>query len=389
MPKPPNSSLSVQSTLNPSHAAIARALTDWFQTAQRDLPWRRAENMRDAYRVLVSEVMLQQTTVAAVIPFYERFIARFPTLESLAQSSIEDVLPLWAGLGYYSRARNLHACAQVVMRDFGGNFPQELDKVLSLPGIGRYTAGAVTSIAFDQPNPIVDANVARVFARVWCIEGDIKSTLNQKTVWQHAETLVQEGAASGCAPSQLNPAIMELGALICRPKEPDCARCPIENFCAARAAGRQNELPQFAPKPQSIALHDACVFIQSTLDGTPKVLLRRRPHDEPIWWRGMWELPRVRVQNESPQSTLAQWLRDELQIEVEIGDKLKTMRHGVTQHLITLDCFAGEVQRVARGDEIRWFAWDEVNALALPSTMRQLLQWLEKHPRGNEQLSLL
>lgn len=333
--------------------------------------------------------MLQQTTVAAVIPFYEKFVARFPTLEALAQSSIEDVLPLWAGLGYYSRARNLHKCAQAVTEIYDGNFPQELDKVLSLPGVGRYTAGAVTSIAFDTPNPIVDANVARVFARVWCIEGDIKSPANQKIVWQHAGTLVREGADDGCQPSQLNPSIMELGALICRPREPNCARCPIEKFCAARQSNRQNELPQFAPKPRTIALHDACVWMQSTLDGAPKVLLRRRSHDAKIWWRGMWELPRVRVENDAPQSTLQGWLRDELGIEAHIGAKLKTMRHGVTQHLITLDCFAAEVSTVTERDDVRWFAWDELEALALPSTMRQLLQWLQRHPSGSEQLSLL
>lgn len=382
MPATPN-----QSTL---HASIARALTDWFQAAQRDLPWRHEENARDPYRILVSEVMLQQTTVAAVIPFYHQFLERFPTLETLATASIEDVLPFWAGLGYYSRARNLHKCAQVVNKDFDGRFPRELIKVLSLPGVGRYTAGAVTSIAFDAPNPIVDANVARVFARVWCIEGDIKSSANQAQVWQHAESVVREGVAAGCRPSQLNPAIMELGALICRPREPDCARCPIAEFCAARAAGRQNELPQFAPKPQTVALHDACVFIQSTLDGAPLVLLRQRPHDAKIWWRGMWELPRVRIESGSAlEAILHDWLRDEFDIEAQIGIKLHTMRHGVTQHLITLDCFAAQVQTVVPRENLRWFAWNEVEALALPSTMRQLLRRLHRHPQGNEQLPLL
>ncbi|MDF2440558.1 MAG: A/G-specific adenine glycosylase, partial [Abditibacteriota bacterium] len=205
----------------------------------------------------------------------------------------------------------------------------------------------------------------------------------------HAEAVVREGQAHGCAPSQLNPAIMELGALICRPREPDCPCCPIAEFCAARAAGRQNELPQTAPKPQTIALQDACVFIQSTLDGAPRVLLRCRPHDAKIWWRGMWELPRVRVENAAPEATLQRWLRDEMGVDAQIGALLHTMRHGVTQHLITLNCFAAQVVTVTEREELRWFAPHEIDALAVPSTMRQLLRWLERHPRGQEQLQLL
>ena len=161
-------------------AAFARDLSAWFLQSQRILPWREAENARDPYRVLVSEVMLQQTTVAAVVPFYQRFLARFPTLQVLAAASVDDVLPLWAGLGYYSRARNLHRCAQAIVEHHNGVFPRALESVLALPGIGRYTAGAVTSIAFDAPNPIVDANVMRVLARVRLIEGDLEKAAGAK-----------------------------------------------------------------------------------------------------------------------------------------------------------------------------------------------------------------
>jgi A/G-specific adenine glycosylase len=369
------------------YAAFARSLTNWFALAQRDLPWRHEANARDPYRVLVSEVMLQQTTVAAVIPFYTRFLERFPTLEILAAAGIEDVLPLWAGLGYYSRARNLHACARAVMEKHGGQFPRELHEVLALPGIGRYTAGAVTSIAFDHANPIVDANVARVLARVRCIEGDIKAPAAQKQLWHQAEQLVWAAQQAQCAPGQFNPAMMELGALICRPRDPDCAKCPVADFCAARASNRQHELPQFAPRPASIALHDACVFIAGAAGD--KVLLRQRPHDEKVWWRGMWELPRTRVEaGETPETALHRFLL-ELGVSANIGARVRTLKHGVTVHDITLDCFAAQVQTMAGTSPTRWFAWEETEALALPSTMRQLLRWLRRHPCGDGQLSLL
>ncbi len=331
--------------------------------------------------------MLQQTVVATVIPFYQRFLQRFPTIQDLAAASLEDVLPLWAGLGYYSRARNLHKLAQVVVNDYDAKFPTELIKVLQLPGVGRYTAGAVTSIAYDAPSPIVDANVARVFARLFLIEGDIKSTPNQQKLWLEAEKTVQIGLKNDCAPSQLNPALMELGALICTPKNPKCGQCPVSAFCAAQKAQRQNELPQQMPKREPVFLRDACAFMYRD----DKIFLRQRSHDAKIWWRGMWELPRVTArENETVESALQRFLRDELQIEATIGALLKSVSHGVTHHNITLDCFAVESESEPQGGE--WFTWHETEALALPSAMRRLVQWLQKHPRGLEkprQLSLL
>ena len=362
-------------------AEFARGLCEWFGAAQRDLPWRRPENARDAYRVLVSEVMLQQTTVAAVVPFYERFLKRFPTLQSLADASIEEVLPLWAGLGYYSRARNLHKMAEAVAERHGGEFPRALSDVLQLPGVGRYTAGAVTSIAFDAPSPIVDANVARVFARMFLLEGDLKSGANQKRLWHEAELMAQSGAA----PSQLNPALMELGALICTPRAPKCAECPVSAFCGAFAANRQSELPHATPKRQSVELRDACAFIQR--DGL--IFLRQRPHDAKIWWRGLWELPRVTAQaDESLETALCRLLRDDLGVEASIGAPLKSVSHGVTHHKIELTCFAAEIEAEIHGGE--WFEWDEIQHLALPSAMKSLLAWLRKHDgRPPEQLLLL
>ncbi len=325
--------------------------------------------------------MLQQTTVAAVVPFYQRFLQRFPTLKSLSDASIEEVLPLWAGLGYYSRARNLHAMAQVVTTRHGGEFPRELSDVLNLPGVGRYTAGAVTSIAFDAPSPIVDANVARVFSRLFLLEGDLKNGANQKRLWHEAELL----ANSGAIPSQLNPALMELGALICTPRAPKCEACPVSDFCGAFAANRQNELPHATTKRPFIELRDACAFIQRD----NMVFLRQRSHEAKIWWRGMWELPRVTAQSdESCEAALRRLLRDEFGVEANIGAALKSISHGVTHHHIELTCFAVQIEIEPHGGE--WFEWDEIGHLALPSAMKSLLTWLRKHNgQPPEQLTLL
>jgi A/G-specific adenine glycosylase len=378
---------SLETNLQNHRAEFTRQLCAWFALAQRDLPWRHKANARDPYRVLVSEIMLQQTVVATVIPFYERFLKRFPTIEDLANASLEEVLPLWAGLGYYSRARNLHKLAQVVMQEQGGKFPNALEDVLKLPGVGRYTAGAVTSIAFDTPSPIVDANVARVFSRLFLLEGDLKSSANQQKLWYEATETVRIGKENNCAPSQLNPALMELGALICTPKNPKCPKCPVNDFCAARKANRQNELPHATPKAQQVFLRDACAFLHRD----NQIFLRQRPHEAKIWWRGMWELPRVTArEEESVENALQRMLREELKIEAGIGGLLKTIAHGVTHHHITLDCFAIETEEAPQGGQ--WLSFAETEALAMPSAMRRLVQWLQKHPQGHEkprQLSLL
>ena len=379
--------VTLDQNLETNRAEFTRQLCEWFSVAQRDLPWRHKENARDPYRVLVSEIMLQQTVVATVIPFYERFLKRFPSIEDLARASLEEVLPLWAGLGYYSRARNLHKLAQVVVQEHNGEFPRELHEVLKLPGVGRYTAGAVTSIAYDAPSPIVDANVARVFSRLFLIEGDLKSSINQQKLWLEAEKTVRSGKENGCAPSQLNPALMELGALICTPRTPKCDKCPVRDFCAAYKTDRQNELPHATPKRQQILLHDACAFLHR--EG--QVFLRQRPHDAKIWWRGMWELPRVTARaEETVVEALQRMLREELDIEAPVGALLKSISHGVRHHNITLDCFAVQGNKEPQGGQ--WFGFDETEALAMPSAMRRLVQWLQKHPNGIEkprQLSLL
>ncbi len=369
-------------------ARFARELCAWFEAQQRALPWREPPNARDPYRVLVSEVMLQQTTVAAVVPFYQRFIARFPTLQVLAAAQIDDVLPLWAGLGYYSRARNLHAAARAVVENHGGVFPRELAQVRALPGIGRYTAGAVTSIAFDAPNPIVDANVARVLARVLAIDGDIKTPATLARIWDESLRLVEASAQAGCKPSRFNPAMMELGALICRPREPLCGACPVAPCCLARAQNRQHELPRLKPRSKPRPLLDACAFAMREEAGLELILMRQRGHEPGIWWRGMWELPRTTVQpDETPRAALKRLLRDELKLPASVGDQppLARLKHGVTVYEVSLECFEARVDGFEARPDLRWLSWAASRELAVPSPMRRLMETLHKQRASGQQ----
>jgi A/G-specific adenine glycosylase len=372
------------------YSDFARALAAWFAQSQRSLPWRDEPHARDPYAIAVSEFMLQQTTVAAVIPFYQRFLARFPTAQSLAEAPLDDVLALWSGLGYYSRARNLHALGKAVAAR--GAFPREHEEILALPGVGRYTAGAIASIAYEEAAPIVDANVARVFARVFLIEGDLKRKENAARLWHEAEAGVRAAKEAGVAPSQYNPALMELGSLICTPKNPACDRCPVEAYCDARRENRQNEIPFVAPRAKPTEMADVCVRIRSTVDfdRTPSEAfwLRQRSHDTRIWWRGMWELPRTTLRDgEDAEAALNRLLREELGLTVfQIGAPLKRIVHGVTTHRITLDCYEVTTEQTPR--DAQTFSLETSDSLAMPAAMRRLLRDLAQLDAAPRQASL-
>src|SRR5688500_1720350 len=220
-------------------ALIAAAVVAHYARAKRDLPWRRT---RDPYAIWVSEIMLQQTRVATVIPYWERWLGRFPTVGALAEAPLDDVLAHWAGLGYYTRARNLHRGAREVVARWGGALPETAGGLREVPGIGAYTAGAIASIAYGERAPLVDGNVARVLARVFGIETDVKSTVGVKKIWALAGALM-EGLADGTDPGDLNQGLMELGATVCAPRSPSCLACPLTAVCVARKQGRQDELP--------------------------------------------------------------------------------------------------------------------------------------------------
>jgi A/G-specific adenine glycosylase len=260
---------------------LARAVVEYYVRVRRDLPWRRT---RDPYAIWVSEVMLQQTRVQTVIPYWERWMQRFPTVRALADAPLDDVLAAWAGLGYYSRARNLHKGAQTV-RD--GGLPSRAAELRGVPGIGPYTAGAIASIAFGEKAPLVDGNVARVLARVFGIEHDIKSAAGTKALWQRAGELMQ-ALPAGHAPGALNQGLMELGATICSPTGPCCLVCPLAASCVAAREGRQDELPVM---PRRKRADELPILARAALwleDGGAIVLGRREPHG---LFGGLWELP--------------------------------------------------------------------------------------------------
>ncbi|PIR15520.1 MAG: A/G-specific adenine glycosylase, partial [Elusimicrobia bacterium CG11_big_fil_rev_8_21_14_0_20_64_6] len=247
-----------------SDALLRADLLRWYAKAKRDLPWRRNPS---PYRVWISEIMLQQTTVAAVTPKYEAFLRRFPTLASLACSTEDEVLKHWAGLGYYSRARNLRRAALTVVADHDGDFPSEFEAALALPGIGRYTAGAILSIAFKKPHPLVDGNVIRVFSRLFGLKGRAKDPAFVKKMWPLAERLLPR-----TKPGDWNQALMELGATVCSPDSPSCGACPVARHCVAFRKDLQEELPQPEATREPIPVRWTCLWIEKNR----KVLLWRR-----------------------------------------------------------------------------------------------------------------
>ena len=340
--------------------------------------------------------MLQQTTVVAVIPYFERFIARFPTLVELAQGSEEDVLRHWEGLGYYSRGRNIHKAAKLLIAEHGGEFPTTVDELVRLPGIGRYTAGAIASFAFDTRAPIVEANTLRLYCRLIGYRGDPRSSAGQQILWDFAERILP---AKGTG--EFNQALMELGATVCTPNAPTCDRCPAETFCAARAGNLQNEIPRPAVRVPITPVTEVAVVVQ---EGS-RFLLRRRAAGER--WAGLWDFIRFPLETAQPptkplgkrkslrpltgqQSLLNDWsahdlahiqdqVREVTGLEVDVGPLLSTIRHTVTRFRITLLCCtarkAGGALSV-EADEMRWIGLDEVAGYPLSMTGRKIARLL-------------
>jgi A/G-specific adenine glycosylase len=276
---------------------IAETLCRWFAEHKRDLPWRRT---RDPYRVWLSEIMLQQTQVATVIPYYERFLERFPTVQDLANAPLDDVLKLWAGLGYYSRARNLHRGAQVVATRFGGKLPDTSEAIREIPGIGAYTAGAILSIAYGKPEALVDGNVARVLSRMFLLRGDWRKGEMKGKLWTIARELVDStsrgtGKIIRATPGDLNESLMELGATVCTPASPDCQGCPVAEFCAAKKKGLQSEFPE-PPAKKTVPSWKLTAWIVE--DESGRILLARRAENG--LFGGLWEVPMER--DSKPQS---------------------------------------------------------------------------------------
>ena len=350
-------------------AALRAALLTWYRTHRRDLPWRRT---RDPYAIWVSEAMLQQTRVETVIPYYERFLARFPDVAALATADLDDVTALWAGLGYYSRARNLHRAARLLMECHAGRLPDDVDALRELPGVGRYTAGALASIAFDKPAPIVDGNVARVLARLLAIEGDLRSSANQARLWSEAEAL-----ARGDDPGALNQGLMELGATVCTPRAPRCSACPCVRHCAARAQGRVEELPVRARSTAVSRVDGVAAFLVRH----DRVLAVQRPQRGLLG--GLWELPGGELHDgEVPARALERILREGVGLDLRRAEPLGTIEHAFTHRQLRVHVYRGAVDagRVRRKgwDAHRWVSRSAFAELPLGGPTRKALARVEE-----------
>jgi A/G-specific adenine glycosylase len=343
---------------------VRRALLAWYRRERRDLPWRRT---RDPWAIWVSETMLQQTRVETVIPYYERFMARFPTVAALADADADELMSHWAGLGYYSRARNLRAAAAQVVREHGGRVPDDVEALRALPGVGRYTAGALASIAFDRPAPIVDGNVARVLARLLDLDLDVTSPAGQRRLWGEAEAL-----ADGPSPGDLNQALMELGALVCTPRAPRCASCPLRAHCRGLAAGRAEALPVKAPKQEPRPVE----AVAALLARGPDVLALRRPPTGLLG--GLWELPGGELAaGEKPATGLARALRERVGLAPLRAQRLGEVTHGFTHRTLRLHVYraaapAGRVRR-RDADAHRWLPLSALEALPLSALAKKAL----------------
>ena len=312
---------------------LHRELCAWYHAEKRDLPWR---HRRDAYGVWISESMLQQTRVETVIPYYERFLERFPDVETLAGAREEEVLALWSGLGYYRRARALHAAACELVERHGGRFPKERGAVLELSGIGPYTAGAVLSIAFGAREPLVDGNVARVFARLFGLAAPLKSPVLRKTLWRFAEALVPPAAkpAGGVDPGSWNQALMELGATVCTPKSPACPRCPLRERCTARTRGRVASLPAPPPRKELFEVELEMLVVRRSR----RLLLVRRPAGGRM--AQMWELPTREVVGAGSRPRL--WSAEPVLAGLESGgEAVAVLSHAITRHRIRARLLTG------------------------------------------------
>jgi A/G-specific adenine glycosylase len=292
----------------------AGRIINWYERNCRELPWR---GERDPYRVWLSEVMLQQTQVKTVIPYYRRFLDAYPTLEDLAAAAESEVLDLWAGLGYYRRARNLHQAARIVVKRWGGRFPDRFPEALALPGIGRYSAGAVLSLAFDQPYPVLDGNVRRVLIRFL----KLRETPSPTALWRLLEEVVAKPPAQETIAS-FNQGLMELGALVCTPRNPVCGECPLRDCCGAKAAGLERELPAPVRRRETVR----CRFTVAVIGEKDRFLMRVSRRDP--YLAGFWEFPKVEGWLTSDE--LEGKLKSGLRLPLRVLDELPSVRHHVT-----------------------------------------------------------
>jgi len=340
----------------------------WYARARRDLPWRETQ---DPYAIWVSEVMLQQTRVDTVLPYYTRFLARFPTEERLSRAPLEQVLESWAGIGYYARARSLHSAAREVVERYGGRLPEEAEELQRLPGIGRYTAGAIASIAFGRRAPVLDGNATRVLSRLLAHQGPVTE------LWDAAADLVPDDR-----PGDFNQGLMELGATVCLPRRPDCLVCPLVRLCEARRQGLEEVLPRARARRTQREARAAVALCER---GGLLLVVRRPAHG---LLAGMWDFPSFDLaQDDDARAVLARGVRVELGLQGDVGDALSEVRHVLTHMKLCCLPFRFAVRggraRTERYPELRWARPRQIERLAVSKLARRLLATYQavKSPR--------
>lgn len=352
--------------------ALRRALLDWYAKAGRKLPWR---NHPDPYAVWISEIMLQQTQVKTVLSYFQRWMVRFPTVQSLALADQTAVLKQWEGLGYYARARNLHRTAQIITERYGGEFPQTFEHVLALPGIGRTTAGGILSSAFNQPWAILDGNVKRVLARLVALDRPPARAMDR--LWALSEFLLDP-----VNPRDFNQALMDLGATLCTAKNPACLICPWRSPCAAYNLGTQSELPMRESKGP---LPHKVIAVAVIGNDQAQVLIDRRRQEGLLG--GLWEFPGGKLEaNETLEDCVRREVQEELAIAIEVGEQLMTLDHAYTHFKVTLHVFlcrhlSGEPQTL-ECDEVRWVTLEELDHYPFPKANTKIIEALKQRAKA-------
>jgi A/G-specific adenine glycosylase len=341
--------------------SFAKKIIQWQKREGRhDLPW---QNTRDPYRIWLSEVMLQQTQVLAVVPYYERFLVRFPDIDSLASASMDEVMPFWAGLGYYARARNLHRGAQQIMALHGGFFPKEFDAIHALSGIGRSTAAAISAFAFGQKRAILDGNVKRVFARHFCVEGDVKSKSVEDQLWLLAEAQLPRAEIES-----YTQGLMDLGATLCKRNRPDCILCPVQKSCVALKLGRVEMLPEKSKLREKPHRQTRMLVIVSS----GEVLLEKRPPTG--IWGGLWSLPELPLDVD-----ISKTLRLRYAITGGASREMSQIEHGFTHFSLTIfpiEITPAKIPLRAMEPGSMWLNLDDAMNAAIPAPVKRILKLL-------------
>lgn len=347
---------------------IQKNLLKWFAVHQRDLPWRRTY---DPYQVWISEIMLQQTQVKTMLPYFARWMKRLPTIRSVAEASEDTVLKLWEGLGYYSRARNLQKAARVIMEKHGGRFPSRYENILDLPGVGRYTAGAIASIAFNQPHPVLDGNVIRVLSRLLNFAENTRLPKNIALLWRRAGEVLPVRQARF-----FNQALMELGALVCTPKNTQCTTCPVQKICSAYKAGTVEQIPYRGNSSKSESLRVAVAVIRKG----NKVFIQKRPSHGLM--AGLWEFPGGKVnKGEKIQEGLRREIQEELGIALKNIRPIAKIKHAYTRFQVDLHCFFAEPEpgkiTLTAATQGKWVAFQKLQDYPFPAANVRLIRMIQ------------